>query len=61
MPGQPQLSQRPLRSTSVTLPMPDAGRWGFDFDLVATGLGVIATFTSSRHETSPQVVQRKWG
>jgi len=34
-----------------------ADDWRVDLD--APGLGVIATFTSSKHDTSPHVVQTK--
>jgi len=60
--GQPHSPQRPFSSTSVTVPMavrrPASFRRGEPAAAVA---GVIATRTSSRHDTSPHVVQRKCG
>jgi hypothetical protein len=56
-------SQRPLSRISVTEPIrPRAVGDRLRFvspDLPVTGRGVIATCTSSRQETSPQVVQTK--
>ena len=61
-----QLPHCPLSRTSVTkrmlrgLAVPVLARPITD-GLAALGLGVMATVTSSKHDTTPQVVQRKCG
>ncbi len=72
-----QFSQVPFKSTSVTAGMPErflGASAGLPRDflppavppaglpaLATPGRCVIATFTSSRHDTSPQLVQTKCG